>query len=184
MGWSNTLTPSLESPRSPLFKLNRNIARDSCKKCRDFVFLLLPRTTVMAKGRNSCLTSALQQIIPSYLKLGFTPVTTTVFNMSFSGYTWPLRKMHSDCELYNRILSRKYQMLVDGQKTTCLFIKTHEPWYWNPKHSLIADKVTLLLRHPYDSAFAEFKRLVLTMRCALDLNLKILSYIYWLLTRL
>ena len=69
-----------------------------------------------------------------------------------------LRQMHSECETYNRILSHKYKMLTDRENTTCLFLKTHEPWYWNEQHSLLADKVVLLLRHPYDSAFAEFKR--------------------------
>jgi len=53
---------------------------------------------------------------------------------------------------------RKQEIVVSKQKTCdCLFLKSHEPWFWEP-NSTDPEKAVLLLRHPYDAAFAEYKR--------------------------
>ena len=47
-------------------------------------------------------------------------------------------------------------------RTHCLYVKTHEPWFRsNMKLSYYknATRAALILRHPFDSAFAEKKRL-------------------------
>ena len=50
--------------------------------------------------------------------------------------------------------------------THCTFIKTHEPCFFGvsakPKsYLLLVDRAAVILRHPFDSAFSEFKRYVI-----------------------
>lgn len=71
------------------------------------------------------------------------------------GYTWTRYRRQKDCEVYKRQRSDEEAYLRNT--TECLFLKSHEPWF----HSLWCDyaaRGVLLLRHPYDAVFAEYKR--------------------------
>ncbi|XP_067930466.1 sialate:O-sulfotransferase 1-like isoform X2 [Watersipora subatra] len=79
------------------------------------------------------------------------------------------------CEIYPK-MQKTYHVRIRDNSTTkvvdamnkmkretseCVFLKTHEPWHPQLKNPLAFNcslKTTLLLRHPYDAAFADYKR--------------------------
>lgn len=62
------------------------------------------------------------------------------------------------CAFYSRFKLKGDPVPADGELIDCLFLKSHEPMDYDKSECFIADRVVLLLRHPYDSAFAEYKR--------------------------
>ena len=74
----------------------------------------------------------------------------------FIVYTWAREKRHEECEVYGSRLRSKIHNIT---RSRCLFYKSHEPW-WHAVQGLSEYSVrgVLLLRHPYDAAFSEYKR--------------------------
>ena len=57
---------------------------------------------------------------------------------------------------------------IQAYFTHCPYIKTHEPYIYEPSakprsYILSVNRAALILKHPFDSAFSEFKRYVFVM---------------------
>ncbi|XP_067930444.1 WSCD family member CG9164-like [Watersipora subatra] len=108
-----------------------------------------------------------------------------------SGNDWILwlASLNSDytCEIYGKLQrthhlwigenSTKFSNTMNKMKretSTCLFLKTHEPWYAkNPLAYNSSVRATLLLRHPYDAAVAEYKRRLVSQQSSNNTKLSI-----------
>ena len=73
-------------------------------------------------------------------------------------YTWPREKRHDECEVYHREKATPDQHMKNVKRSHCLFFKSHEPWYLQKDVNRYSVRGALLLRHPYDAAFSEYKR--------------------------
>ncbi|XP_067950990.1 serine/arginine repetitive matrix protein 5-like isoform X2 [Watersipora subatra] len=80
---------------------------------------------------------------------------------SLSKYTWPRKKQQSECSYYGDMIKLEAFELAAINSTNCLFLKNHEPWGLLLNPNEFAVRSTLLLRHPFDAAFSEYKRIVL-----------------------
>ena len=89
----------------------------------------------------------------------------SVSTLNFLGYHASQDYLLGQCEVYRgptrKVVSQMDHPITD-YRTHCLYVKTHEPWFpSNIKKSYYktATRAALILRHPFDSALAEKKRL-------------------------
>ena len=86
-------------------------------------------------------------------------------------YTWEREKRHRACEVYDGYQDYVHK-LQHGMQTHCLFYKSHEPWWKSAKTVCEGtSRGVLLLRHPYDAAFSEYKRWVTVKHFTLEIML-------------
>ena len=101
-----------------------------------------------------------------------------IWKLTLLEYTWNVSKRQKICSIYHQDYIRKgIPPNLNTKRTRCLFMKSHEPIIGQRNQNEYTVRAVLLLRHPFDASFANYKRYVCNKKLVFVQSLETVSII-------